>query len=112
MIITKAEPFTKKEIEKLRELFDVYIKTVIDIEFKICSAGLDRHFEGEAILLEQGKRQSNIWGGGIDLTTKMIDCKAFINIRPNDNNRSDEILDPRVRNSFEELMRFFFKLTL
>ncbi len=38
MIITKSEPFTKEEIEKLKELFDTYIKTVIDVENKICSA--------------------------------------------------------------------------
>lgn len=49
MIITRDEPFTKEEIGKLKEVFDVYIKTVIDIEKKICSAGMDRHFEGEEI---------------------------------------------------------------
>jgi len=35
MIITKGEPYTKEEIKKLREKFDVYIKTVIDIEKKV-----------------------------------------------------------------------------
>ena len=47
MIITKDSPFTKDEVEKLRKLFDIYIKAVIDIENKICSAGCDRHFESE-----------------------------------------------------------------
>lgn len=55
MIITKSEPFTKEEIQKLQEQFDLYIKTVIDIKNKICSAGCDRHFESEAILLEHGQ---------------------------------------------------------
>lgn len=45
MIITKLEPFTKEEIKKLRQVFDTYIKTVIDIEKKVCSAGCNRHFE-------------------------------------------------------------------
>jgi hypothetical protein len=31
MIITKSTPFSKDEINKLREVFDSYIKTVIDI---------------------------------------------------------------------------------
>lgn len=53
MIITKSKPFTKEEIEKLQEEFDVYIKTVIDVERKVCSAGANRHFESEKILLEQ-----------------------------------------------------------
>ena len=32
MIITKSQPYTKEEIEKLREQFDIYIKTVIDVK--------------------------------------------------------------------------------
>lgn len=112
MIITKDEPFTRDEIKKLSELFDVYIKTVIDVEKKVCSAGCDRHFESEKILLEQGSLQSNIWGGGIDLKTKIIDCNAFINIRPNDNNTSSEIQDPKIRQEFDDLMRSFFKEVL
>ena len=67
MIITKTSPYTKSEIKKLREQFDTYVKTVIDIKRKICSAGSDRHFESEKILLDQESKQSNIWGGGIDI---------------------------------------------
>ena len=109
MITTKSEPFTKEEIEKLREQFDVYIKTVIDIRKKICSAGCDRHFESERILLDQSSNQSDIWGGGIDLETKTIDCNSFINIRPNQENTSNEIQDPKIRKNFEDLMKFFFQ---
>lgn len=109
VIITKTDPYTKKEIEKLKEQFDVYIKTVIDIEKKICSAGADRHFESEKILLEQGSKQEDIWGGGIDIETKAIDFKSFINIRPSDNNRSNEILNQEIAREFEKLMKYFFK---
>lgn len=109
MILTKTEPFTKEEIEKLREIFDVYIKTVIDIDKKVCSAGMDRHFQGEEILLEQGSKQSDIWGGGVDLETLTIDFNSMINIRPNDNNASNEIQDQDKRKIYEELTKFFFK---
>lgn len=109
MIITKPQPFTKEEVKKLSEQLDVYIKTVIDVKRKICSAGMDRHYEGEKILLAQGSRQSDIWGGGIDLETKIIDFNSFINIRPNDNNTSNEIQDQEIRKVYEELTKFFFK---
>ena len=112
MIITKNEPFTAEEIKKVRELFDVYIKTVIDVKRGICSAGCDRHFESEAILLKQGSAQSDLWGGGIDLETKIIDCNAFINIRPNNHNPSNEIIDAKMRKKFENLTRYFFKKIL
>lgn len=108
MIITKSVPFTKEEIEKLRQVFDVYIKTVIDIEKKVCSAGMDRHYEGEKILLKQDSKQSDLWGGGIDLETRVIDFNSFINIRPNDNNTSNQIQNPEIRQKYEELTKFFF----
>ncbi|OGM20734.1 hypothetical protein A2714_03575 [Candidatus Woesebacteria bacterium RIFCSPHIGHO2_01_FULL_38_9] len=109
MIITKSTPYTKKEIKKLRELFESYIKTVIDVKRKICSAGCDRHFESEAILLKKGSTQSDIWGGGLDLETKVIDFNSFINIRPKDGNTSNEIQDATIRERYEELTKYFFK---
>lgn len=108
MIITKNEPFTFEEINKLKEQFDVYIKTVIDLENKICSAGCDRHFESENILLDQGSNQDDLWGGGIDLETKTIDYNSFINIRPRLKNTSNEIQNETTRNKFTDLMKFFF----
>ncbi len=109
MIITKSDPFTKEEIEKVQEQFGFYIKTVIDLKKKICSAGADRHFQSETILLEQGSNQSDVWGGGIDLESKDIDFNSFINIRPNQNNTSNEIQDPELRKEYEEITRYFFE---
>ncbi len=108
MIITKSKPYTKEEIEKLRKEFDVYIKTVIDVKRKVCSAGCNRHFESEKILLEDGSVQSDLWGGGIDLETKIIDFNSFINIRPKDGNTSNEIQSAKIREEYEKLTKFFF----
>ena len=108
MTITKKKPYTKDEIEKLSEEFETYIKTVIDIDKKICSAGANRHFENEAILLKDGSKQKSLLGGGIDLTTLAIDNNSMINIKPNDNNLSNEIQDPETRKKFENLMKYFF----
>ncbi|MEK7534074.1 MAG: DUF5674 family protein [Patescibacteria group bacterium] len=112
MIITKKESYLKEEIEKLKEVFDVYIKTVIDIKKRICVAGMDRHFEGERTLLKQGSMQADVWGGGIDLETKIIDYNSFINIRPSQKNPSNEILDPEIRKLYKDLTEYFFKEVL
>ena len=109
MIITKTEPFSKEEIEKLKEVFEVYIKTVIDVKKRLCSAGCDRHFDSEKIMLEDGSNQENLWGGGIDLETKVIDCNSMINIRPQQRNTSNEIQDVKIREEFEKLTEYFFK---
>ena len=109
MVITKNSPFSSEEIENLSGEFQTYIKTVIDIQRKVCSAGANRHFENERILLDQNSKQSNLWGGGIDLDTKIIDNNSMINIRSSDSNTSNEIQDPKNRKKFEELTRYFFE---
>ena len=112
MIITKESPFTKEEIEKLKEYFDPYIKTVIDVENEICSAGSDRHHDSEQILLKEGSKQKDLWGGGLDLETKEIDSNSFINIRPNHGNNSNEVQDATIREKYKKLTEFFFKEVL
>lgn len=110
MIITKKTSFTKEEIKEFEKTFsNRYIKTVIDINLRICSAGCDRHFDSEQLLLGQGSKQSDLWGGGIDPETLTIDCNSMINIRPNDNNNSNEIKNPEILVEFEELTRYFFE---
>ncbi len=109
MVLTQKTPFSKTQIEQLKEQFEVYIKTVIDLEKMVCSAGMDRHFEGEKILLQLGSNQSNIWGGGLDLETKEIDFNSFINIRPRDNNTKNEIQSEGIRARYKELTEYFFK---
>ena len=110
MVITKRKPFTKEEIEKLSEELEIYIKTVIDLEEKICSAGAHWHSDNEKILLEQGSKQEDLWGGGVDLSTLTLGFNAMINLRPKENNTSNEILDPAKRQEFEKLMKYFFKI--
>ncbi|KKU44990.1 MAG: hypothetical protein UX62_C0044G0005 [Microgenomates group bacterium GW2011_GWA2_46_7] len=69
---------------------------------------MDRHFEGEQILLSQGSKQSDIWGGGIDLTTKDIDYNSFINIRPNDDNPKNEIQSEKIKKEYKKITEYFF----
>ena len=108
MVLTKKTPFTSDEVNKLKEQFGVYIKTVIDLDQKICSAGCDRHYESEKILLDSGSKQNDLWGGGVDLETKIIDFNSMINIRPAQNNSSNEIQDLSLRQRYEQLTKFFF----
>jgi len=110
MIIKTITPYSQDQLTGLKEQFDVYIKTVIDIQKKVCIAGMDRHFEGETILIKDGSKQSDLWGGGIDLENLVIDFNSFINIRPNDNNSSNEIQSIEKRQIFEELTKHFFEV--
>ncbi len=112
MIITKTTPFTKEEIAKMTEEYGEYIKTVIDVEKKVCAGGGKMHADCEKILLEQGSEQKDLWGGGIDLVAKVIDFTSLINIRPRDDNHSMEILKPEMRQRFKNIMDYFFDGTI
>lgn len=109
MILTKSETFTKDELRQLQEQFGFYIKTVIDIKKKICSAGCDLHADSKKILLKQASQQEDIWGGGINVETREIDFNSFINIRPQQGNKSIEIQNQEIRDTYEELTNYFFQ---
>lgn len=95
---------TDKEIIELSKHFNGYIKVVVDVEKEILAGGGDRHFDDEKILLEDGSKQTNLWGGGVDLETKEIDFNSVINLRPNQENPSRDILSIELRKKFKEIV--------
>lgn len=94
------------ELSKLLEYFPDYIKLVADLQNKILYGGSEFHADSADILINQGSVQQFVWGGGVDLKSKLIDCRAVYNIRPE--NRSLEILDHSLRNQFINLVKNFF----
>lgn len=105
MLVLVASKIGEEDLKKAAEDLDGYVKVVIDIEKEILTAGGTRHVEGEQLLLENGSRQENLWGGGIDLETKEIDFDSMINIRPNQDNPSREVLFKETRTKMEEIIR-------
>lgn len=101
VITSKADGETLK---KAAEDLDGYIKVVVDLEKQILTAGGVRHVEGEQLLLSQGSKQSNLWGGGLDLETSGIDHDSMINIRPNQDNPSREVLSEDIRKRMDEII--------
>ena len=50
----------------------------------------------ESVLLEDGSMQEHIWGADWNPQTQQVTYEALINIRPRQNNRAMEILDPAI----------------
>jgi hypothetical protein len=95
---------SKAEMQDLAKHFDGYIKVVVDIKKEILSGGGDRHFDEEQILLKDGSLQKDLWGGGFDIKTKEIDYNSIINLRPNQENPSRDILSIEIRNKFDKIV--------
>jgi len=102
-------PVTWGEIDNFRKIYGDYLKLTVDIEKKCLVAGGELHADGEKLLFENGSRQDNIWGGGINLKDKLIDATAVLNIRPRLGNDNLEILDPERRKKFIEVVREIFQ---
>lgn len=96
---------TYKEIQEMSKRFKGYIKVVVDVEKGILAGGDERHFDEEKVLLEDGSKQENLWGGGFDMETKEIDYNSIINLRPNQKNPSRDILSIDIRKKFTEIVR-------
>ena len=95
---------TPKEIQEMSKHFKGYIKVVVDVERETLAGGGDRHFDDEKILLMDGSKQENLWGGGFDMETKEIDYNSIINLRPNQENPSRDILSIDIRKKFAEIV--------
>lgn len=105
MLILITSRINEADLQKVSEDFDGYIKVVVDIEKGILVAGGKRHVDGEKMLLDGGSRQSDLWGGGLDLQTNEIDYDSMINIRPNDNNPGREVLSLDIRKNLDKIIR-------
>lgn len=104
MLVIIRKKATAREIEQLASGIEGYIKVVVDIGRKIAAGGGFKHVDGEQMLLQDGSKQANLWGGGIDLLTKDIDFDSIINVRPSQN-ESREVLDPQIRKEVERIIR-------
>lgn len=104
MLILVKEKISKEDLEKAALDLDGYIKFVVDLEKGILTAGGLRHVDGEQLLLKNGSKQGNLWGGGLDLQTGEMDFDSMINIRSNQGNLSREVLSEEIRNRISSIV--------
>lgn len=86
--------------------FEDMVKYVVDVERRVVAVGGELHADAEAVLLEDGSRQRDLWGAnyypgrGPD---ECIEYTSLINIRPAAGNRSMEIEDADTRQLVRDL---------
>jgi hypothetical protein len=98
------------DLKKASEDYGDYIKVVVDVESGLVAIGGEWHADAEKVLIGEGSRSKNIWGGGIDIKTKNIETVALINLKSEFDNNSQEILDPDLRNRFISIVKEIFGL--
>ncbi|MFH1288420.1 MAG: DUF5674 family protein [bacterium] len=91
-------------IKELKEMaangFGNLVKAVVDIENEHMAVDAELHSDEEALLLENGSKQNDLWG--INLYPELeednfIEFDSMINLRPSQNNRSRGVDDSKIR---------------
>jgi hypothetical protein len=99
-------PATSQQIKEMLETLETYIKLAVDTKREILCGGGILHADCEAMLLEDGSRQENVWGADwLPGSTEQVRFEALINIRPKQNNFSLEIQDSKIRTKVEIIVR-------
>ena len=110
VVVLIKDKVKKEDLIQAQQEYGEYIKVVADLKSGIIAIGGEWHVDAEKLLIENGSYQENIWGGGIDLVSQMVEPIALINIRPKQGNDSQEILDQPLRQQFINLVKEKFAL--
>ena len=97
MIHLLRQKATAAQLAEMLETLEVYVKLAVDIEQDVVAGGGALHADCEAVLLEAGSRQDDIWGADWIASSQEVKYEALINIRPSQNNPAMSILNPEVR---------------
>ena len=96
------------ELQKMAtDTFGDLVKAVVDVKLAIMAIDAELHADEEALLIENGSDQNDLWG--INLYPEIegadfIEYDSMINLRPSRGNRSRGVEDPEVRNHIQEIV--------
>ena len=103
------DPITLNELRSLaREQFGDMVKAVVDVQRGIMAIGGELHADEETTLLDDGSRQSDLWGinlypdaAGAD----RVEFDSMINVRPAQGNRSRSVQDGGLRDLIRDVVK-------
>lgn len=105
-IITEA--IAKKELSSIAtHQFGDMVKAVVDIQRNIIAIGGELHADEEAVLLENGSKQADLWGINLYIDKpeeEWIEFNSMINIRPSQNNRSRSVENQDIKKNIKAIV--------
>jgi len=102
------EAISKEELSDIaKNQFGDFVKVVVDVEKEIMAIGGELHADEEALLIEQGSRQENLWGINIypeKSEEEWIVFDSMINIRPSQNNKSRGVESLEIQRNIRDIV--------
>ncbi len=98
--------------EMSAKMFGNLVKAVVDIEKGVMAVDADLHADEEALLLESGSAQQNLWG--INMYPELegddfVEFDSMINLRPSQNNRSRGVDDIETQKKILKVVKTLVK---
>jgi hypothetical protein len=87
--------------------FGDMVKACVDVVRGVMALGGDLHSDEEAVLLEDGSKQADVWGINIypgESPDTWIEFDSMINVRPTQGNRSRGVDDPELQSKIREVV--------
>lgn len=104
-----TDTINKRAIEEIaRDQFGDMVKAVVDVEKGILSVGGELHADEEAVLIENGSHQENLWGINLypeKSSDEWIGFTSMINVRPSQNNRSQSVEDAGIQEKIRAIVK-------
>ena len=82
------------------DLFGDFVKAVVDVERGLLAVDAELHSDLEALLLENGSKQKNLWGINLYPDASgdgFVEFDSMINMRPSQGNRSRSVENEALR---------------
>lgn len=112
MTLVEKQISQSELFELAKERFGDLVKAVVDVERGIMTIGGELHADEEALLLDQGSRQQDLWGINLypdKSGEEFIEFDSMINLRPSQGNRSRDVVDPEIRQKIKEIVTALVK---
>jgi hypothetical protein len=95
------ERLTRAELVAMAQArFGDMVKAVVDVARGVMAVSGELHSDEEALLLEDGSRQADLWGINLypgESGPDWIEFDSMINVRPSQRNRSRDVEDEATR---------------
>lgn len=102
------ERLTRAELVAMAQArFGDMVKAVVDVARGVMAVSGELHSDEEALLLEDGSRQADLWGINLypgESGPDWIEFDSMINVRPSQNNRSRDVEDEATRTAIRRVV--------
>ncbi|MFA4843149.1 MAG: DUF5674 family protein [Candidatus Omnitrophota bacterium] len=101
------EAITITELKQMAaDMFGNLVKAVVDVDRELIAVDAELHSDLEALLIEKGSKQRNLWGINFYPEAQgdeFIEFDSIINMRPSQGNRSRGIENAEVKKKIIEI---------